>query len=199
MFIDFDRALVFVHVPKAAGCTVREHLSSHAVSRANLWGEGTGRDLAHATIEEAKEFISAAFLERAFKFAVVRNPVDRLVSIYHYLEREPRAERRFSDLSDLVSQLEAASREIVHLRTQTSFLYYKGKVTVDRILRYDRFAHDFSLLCMECGLTTDFGWHNQTVCASGTFRMFSEKELEALSRFYRADFENFGFKLQNGQ
>lgn len=197
MFIDFNRALVFVHVPKAAGCTVREHLRSHALSRANLWGEVTGRDLAHSTIEEAKEFINPAFLERAFKFAVVRNPVDRLVSVYHYLEREPRAERRFSSLSDLVSQLEAASREIVHLRTQTSFLYHESRLTVDRILRYDTFARDFALLCMEFGLTTDFGWHNQTVRVSGAFRMFSEKELETLSRFYRADFENFGFKLQD--
>ena len=69
MIINHEYKFVFIHVPKAGGCSIRGVLEGY-----------TERNQFHKTIrdipEECKEY---------FKFGFVRNPWDRMVSLYHFL------------------------------------------------------------------------------------------------------------------
>ncbi len=63
---------IFIHIPKCAGSSVKKF----------LYGSHTGGD--HATAMELRHLFPNEY-ETYFKFAVVRNPWDRVVSVYSYL------------------------------------------------------------------------------------------------------------------
>jgi hypothetical protein len=67
-----ERGCLFVHIPKCAGV---------AVSRALFGGLGGG----HLPVAHYQLMFDAAQYARHFKFAVVRNPYDRLLSAYRFL------------------------------------------------------------------------------------------------------------------
>lgn len=65
---------VFVHVPKCAGISVSQALFG------NLSG-------GHATLSDYLYVFEPKLLASYFKFTIVRNPWDRLVSAYHFLQQ----------------------------------------------------------------------------------------------------------------
>ena len=79
--LDFGRnralGLLFVHVPKCGGSSVEAQL---------------GIDHGHRSAVYFRAADPALFA-RAWKFSIVRNPYDRLVSAFHYLKNHTRSER----------------------------------------------------------------------------------------------------------
>jgi len=73
---------IFVHIPKAAGSGIANR----------LWttNKGTGEDSLeyekHESILNVQAYLEPAAFNEYFKFAMVRNPYDRLVSWYHYYQ-----------------------------------------------------------------------------------------------------------------
>ena len=72
---NYEHQAIFVHVPKTAGLSIYEMLGMdpvrYACPRRGLSASGPG------------------LFEKAFKFAVVRNPWDRLVFAFHHLKYGP--------------------------------------------------------------------------------------------------------------
>ena len=85
--IDRERGFVFVHVPKTAGMSMYAAL-------------GVDRGFGHLRLSDHHD------VDGLFSFAFVRNPWDRLVSVYHYL----RAGGRAND-ADLAAQAAVADAE----------------------------------------------------------------------------------------
>lgn len=79
MTISLKYNLLFVHIPKTAGTSIRKVMS--AADRKFL-------DFPHFTLKEYYTFLHPDFFERMFKFAIVRNPWDRAVSLYHFHKSE---------------------------------------------------------------------------------------------------------------
>jgi hypothetical protein len=88
---------IFVHVPKAGGISIEQvfidSLGLDFFNRASLlMGRNTNKDkgpriLSHLTAGEYRQyhFVSHEQFDEYFKFAFVRNPYDRIYSIYKYL------------------------------------------------------------------------------------------------------------------
>jgi len=68
-----DKKAIFVHVPKCAGVSVCRALFG------NLAG-------GHTTLDEYLTIFEPKLVASYFKFTVVRNPWDRLVSAFHFLQ-----------------------------------------------------------------------------------------------------------------
>ena len=148
MFVDFARRLMFVHIPKTAGRTVRAHLLRHSESFANFWGETAGIDLAHLSVRESEAYLSPGFVDRATKFCFVRNPYDRLYSAFKERQYAPSFPRFVRDLY--------SRREFpLHCRPQHTFIHEAGRLRVERILRYEDFATEFRQLLLEFGFPVD--------------------------------------------
>ena len=69
-----DTKSIFVHIPKCAGVSVNKALYG------NLAG-------AHSTLSDYSCIFSPKEINEYFKFTVVRNPWDRLVSAFHFLKK----------------------------------------------------------------------------------------------------------------
>lgn len=73
---NYEHKTIFIHIPKTAGLSIYEMF---------------GMDLPHDTHSPVAGYraADAKLFKRAYKFSVIRNPWDRLVSAFHYLKYQP--------------------------------------------------------------------------------------------------------------
>lgn len=143
--------VVFVHVPKTGGTSV---------ARALYGGPGGG----HRTVRDYRRELGADALDRAFSFAVVRDPLDRLASAFRYLKAggSNRLDAAFGarelaayDTLDAFVRgwltLESSQGQ-VHLRPQADFVCdTDGSVAVDRLVPFRRLAAGYEAVRQRTG------------------------------------------------
>ena len=84
-----DKLVLFVHVPKTGGSSVVSHLSS--LGELSLYGQIGRPDLPCSPRHFHAKLLEGFFAEDFFDwtFMIVRHPVERLLSQYHYQTRKP--------------------------------------------------------------------------------------------------------------
>lgn len=144
--ISHDHSAIFVHIPKTAGQSVEQmfldDLGLTWEERAPLllrlnqdpnWGP---ERMAHLLAREYVELghLTQAQFDRYYKFAVVRNPYDRLISTYRYLQG-------LGDISfgQFVARIPKAShRKMVRFYApQAAYLCKQNQVIVDQIIPFE--------------------------------------------------------------
>ena len=103
MIISRGRGYIFVHIPKTGGTAMALALEDRAKAddimigdtpkavkrRGKVKGvETAGRLWKHSTLANAEGLITRAEMEHLFTFTLVRNPWDRMVSYYHWLQTQ---------------------------------------------------------------------------------------------------------------
>lgn len=157
---------IFVHIPKCAGQSVETaFLTDNGLTwetRAPLLlkknddpKRGPPR-LAHLTAAEYLRLghVTAADFGVFFKFAVVRDPWSRAVSMYRHLAPNLLF-RDFAQnwLPDIISSREA-SGDFWFVRPQSDFVTEAGQIIVDEIVRFESLAEEFPKLMKHTGLRT---------------------------------------------
>jgi len=185
-----DLECIFVHVPKAAGSSVSQ----------SLWGYQVGHrsiaDYFKANPEAAKDY---------FKFSVVRNPWDRLVSSYHYLvaggnnkadlEWARKYLQVFSTFEEFVinglSDPEIA--RWIHFRPQYMFVCNaKRVVQVDYLARYESLSEDFKYIQSRLNKSVELPRSN-TSARTDYRSYFTDTMIERVAEHYSRDIGIFGY------
>ncbi|WP_299777959.1 sulfotransferase family 2 domain-containing protein [uncultured Roseobacter sp.] len=101
MIISRDRSYVFVHIPKTGGTSLAAALEARAMKddlligdtpkarkrKSRLKGLQTrGRLWKHATLTDIDGLLTPEEIGQMFAFTLVRNPWDRVISYYHWLQ-----------------------------------------------------------------------------------------------------------------
>ena len=150
--LEEENKIIFIHIPKAAGNALIKSLYGRAA---------TGHD----PVSRYKSYNADKF-SSYYKFAVVRNPWDRVVSSYHYLKQGGMGffDNDFSDgyLSEVDNFEEFIYRlrddalfrgkvmTWVHFVPQIDFLSLDGEyILVDKIVKLEEIEVGFKELCVE--------------------------------------------------
>lgn len=179
---------MFFHVPKTAGLSIYETLGIDW--RANLWAEDEENKLhSQALIAESKKF-------DYFTFAFVRNPWERLVSAYLYLQNggifwvdEIDRDNYLKDcptFRDCILNIDNMMEQ-QHFRPMTYWLPSK----LSFVGRYENLQNDFNTVCDLIGIerrklphinkTEHF--HYSKYYDSETQAMVAERYAEDIDRF----------------
>ena len=173
MPVSHTHRTIFVHIPKTAGTSVEAALGMHGLKedvgvkpyfnqtldREHLYG----RDAQHLTAEGLKAELNGVF-DAYFKFAVVRNPWDRLVSTCAWSDQKwfKGQELMSREFERAVRQLYAASRDpkaaqallkSTHFKPQ--FLYIVDRELrpmVDYVGRYESLAEAWAYISSRLNL-----------------------------------------------
>lgn len=182
---------IFIHIPKAAGTSVLEAL-----------GYRGGRKHTDFT-----PFLHAnpAKFHNYFKFCFVRNPWDRLVSVYEYYRgggnRTSDAffrdliETKFPTFQSFVMEYcndDTISRTLL-LRPQYLFVYNNEmKCMVDFVGRYEEIDSDFEFIRQTIGLKADLGRSNSSR-RDGFDSYYDSESHQKVLELYGRDIELFDY------
>ncbi|CAH6420876.1 Sulfotransferase [uncultured virus] len=166
----------------------------------SLWGIETGDAgstpiiLHHLTAAEIRERIGTFSFESYFKFAVVRNPWDRLVSEYAW--RRWRSSESFREFVRSLTD-DRAPRDfelIAHLRPQLDYLLdpATGKILVDFVGRFETLDADFSAVCDRIGRKAPLPRQNRS--EHEMYRaLYDEETRDIVARVFAKDIEAFRY------
>ncbi len=196
---------IFVHVPKAGGTTVKRALGDDPTIEENDWHH----DLAHFKKMHRDRF------DTFFKFAVARNPFDRLVSAYCYnvrlmQENDAIHWRHYGDLYRWLAasvepgDLPGSFRRFVasawfdksvddgfpiHFKPLTRFIAIEGRVELDYLARIETLEHDLRNIAKRIEYEfTGVSWLNKTPRADYQ-QFYDYRTCTIVRRAYAADFE----------
>lgn len=222
--------LVFVHVGKTGGESIRAALHSAGVrdvewDGAGMWdpilSHACGHDIfrmlrrsypleciatfnqAHLPADVLRELVSAEVWSTYFKFGIVRNPWDLLVSTYSFLKtvlsmpdhpwmrNQPDSANlfaRFQDFSDFIRVMPlVATGWLDGMVTDAA-----GEVIVDFVGRFENLESDFARVCELAGIEARLERSNRS--EHGHYRDYYTAETRAIvERHFARYIERFGY------
>jgi hypothetical protein len=205
MLISFSHRFIFFHVSKSAGTSIEHGLANYAhhaprTPLNRLGGKfGMRRDPRkivfpqHTTARAAQTLLPPEVFDQFFKFAIVRNPWDWIVSLYHYLRETPshRHHKRVLAMKSLEEYIafEAAQQR----RTQHSFITAAdGRPLVDFVGRYEFLADDFATVCRYLGVESSLPHLNAT--RKTDYReLHNPTTIERVAELWEEDVRLFGY------
>jgi hypothetical protein len=206
-----DLKCIFVHIPRTGGTSIEVALnmfSNWRVENINLMfglissselkvHVGLTSFLQHLTARELKYLLPSEF-PIFYRFTFVRNPWDRMVSIYSRMDPNMlmRAREVGLDLSNVsFNQFLERTEEFshIHLVPQCAFIFNAcGICEIDFIGRYERLADDFRAVCARLGVNRSLSRVNVTN-RKDYHDYYSDITRKIVERRYKEDIEKFNY------
>jgi len=193
MFLAKHQAL-FIHVPKTGGSSIKRYFESQ-----------------HISVRKYKAELATNWND-LFKFAFVRNPWDRYVSMFHYRKttHEPELNLDIEKVSfnEWLLELfnlyqEKISRNVTLGRSgfvgnQYDYLIdVEENLCVDFIGRFENFTSDFQKICQKIKEPIRPLPHLKKTQHEPYYTYYSEEAKQAVQKMCWKDIEIFGYQFQN--
>lgn len=182
--IDHERKFIFVHVPKTGGNSVKKALGmiGHEHKRFSL------------CVKTNPEY---------FTFAFTRNPWDRCVSAFTYLEGggmnkgdRDGYERYIHGLTFREFLFKYKDRPCItqhHFRPQNNIL----DGDLDFIGKVENMQEDFDTICDKIGITRQTLPRKNTTKHKHYTEFYDDETREIVAKLYAKDIERFGYEFEN--
>lgn len=195
----FDRhRCIFVHIPKCAGISVVK----------SLFGDF---DCGHTSLKRYQIMFSPEDFNRYFKFTIVRNPFDRLVSAFLFMkkgginEKDKRwAERKFSGYDNFESFVKGwvnrwNVERALHFRPQSQFICIApGRHRLDFIGYFENLESDFAHIAGKLQINASLMETNRNLAREKDYRSYYNDETRAIvADIYADDLKLLGYTFDN--
>lgn len=140
MLVSLSKNFIFIHIPKTGGNSVNRVLQQYAVI--------PPRTLLECHIPASVMRSCIRDYNTYFSFSFVRNPFDRLVSLYYFSRKHRAFPATFKEYVELVYRGDYPKSP-----DQYSKLYNPcGKLLVDFVGKFENIQHDFTHVCNKIGI-----------------------------------------------
>ena len=190
------RDYIFIHINKTGGTSIIDI---------------TGKPFRkHMTAKEVIAVVGQKKWDAAYKFAVVRNPWDKMVSHYkHNIKTKPKTMRQVgSSAGEYISfndWLECTLGEVKnkkffnraqHFLPQVEWLRdNSGNICMDKILRFESLSTDFSSVADELGFNKDLPHLNSTERTSYQ-NFYNTNSKKLVEKIFKDDIVLFGYQFE---
>lgn len=213
MILSRGRKYVFVHAPKTGGTAMALALEGRAMKDDIMLGDTPkalkrrhrvkgvqtrGRLWKHATLADIDGLVDT--LDGLFAFTLVRNPWDRMVSYYHWLQAQTfdhpavalAAQMDFAEFV-CAPQIQASMQAspAAHYMTDA-----QGAERCDLYIRLEAFDHDAQPLWDHLGFQLQLAIVNTSV-RDRDFRIYyTDASRDAVAQACAADIARFGYRFE---
>lgn len=190
---------IFVWIPKTAGKSIYKCIQCSKLNRISMYRKFDNKGLVtfgHVDVNYLLDagIISNEFFESSFKFAFVRNPWDRFVSLYFYKRMNKiMSMKDFCELSMEAHPIcKNNSRGLSQCRPQSDWITRDGKIFVDFIGRFENIDEDFQKVLDTLNLNCKLNRLNKT--KHKHFKEYYDKELiRMVGNLYEKDVDLFKY------
>jgi len=190
MIVDHDKKFVFIAIAKTGTTSIHRRVVPEA--------DDPPPHIYHMFL---KNILMEHDVEDYYKCAFVRNPYDRVVSVFHDLRfamghywAKP-AISQFNTFKEFVMGYEhTPCMDFIHLRPQTEYLEVDNKIDVDFIGHFETLADDFYQLEERLNIPHAPLEHHRPSSHPPFEELYDEESKDIIKRIYHDDFENFGYQ-----
>ncbi len=222
MLVSHTHRFIYIHVGKTGGMSMREVLKTYAQEpdkfrirrppaavgdRPNPLYKVWETLLLHAKARDVQKELPPEIFGGFYKFAFVRNPWDLMVSMYHFILREPKAAKhdQVKALGSFDAFVEWAVKEPEPFpkgitRLQKEMLTdSEGNLLVDFVGRYETLHRDFAAICEKVRIDNTLPHLNRSQHLD--YRTYYTPETRRLvEESFQADIECFNYSFAaNGE
>ncbi|SDI48094.1 sulfotransferase family 2 domain-containing protein [Lutimaribacter saemankumensis] len=212
MILSRGRKYLFIHIPKTGGTALALALEARAMNDDIMLGDTpkarnrrkrvqgittAGRLWKHSTLSDLDGLIAPGELDGLFCFTLVRNPWDRMVSYYHWLQGQ-----RFDHPAVTLAQTLDFDGFLAHPATQASIRATParsymtdaaGQERCDAYIRLERFAEDAAPLVEHLGFPLVPERINASDRARDWRGYYSDAGAALVGRLCAEDIARFGY------
>ena len=207
-----EYSTIFIHIPKTAGQSI-ENFFLHKVGldwerresfllRPKKSNELGPPRLAHLRVEEYVHYgyISSELFSSYFTFSIVRNPWDRMISFYYYLQYHKRM--NFTTFIKEFYRIYKEEENYWFVRPQYEYLQNnKGKIEIDYIGRFENLQKSFDYICKQLGFKRtllpkiNISTHRPKKYPSTYQHYYNSKIRNIVAEIHQKDIEYFKYKF----
>ena len=177
--ISFPHKTIFIHIPKSAGQSVEEtfltdigldwrkhrHLFG-CFKKPSTWSNNFPDRLAHLTAYEYfdLDFINKETFSQFYKFSIVRDPLDRVVSAWKDLTKSIDYNKKNINFFILNILPNYISEKNYFFKSQKDFLFdpNTGKILVDNIFKFNELKSDWEKVKKATGIKLNLTYRNKS-------------------------------------
>jgi hypothetical protein len=197
MVVCYEKKCIFIHIPKTAGTSVEQFLKDNGKNEIDFIGVRNNRSLQHLTALELSRMVQ--FFNKYYKFSIVRNPYDRLLSEYYWTPLEG-----YKSGKSKMNFLNYVSNIIIHKKylnniyndhfiPQYFFLFNKKKkLLVNEVFKYENLEVSIDYLKKKLDINRDFPILNKSNLDIKK-EVWTEEEKEKIYKMYMIDFIVFKY------
>lgn len=197
MVVCYNKKCIFIHIPKTAGTSVEQFLKDNGKNEIEYLGVQNNRSMHHYTALELKKLEPRIF-DIYYKFSIVRNPYDRLLSEYYWC---PIPDVGFKYGKTKVEFLNYVSKVVKgkryfeniyndHFIPQYMFLY-NNKLLVDQLFKYEDLEWVIDYLKKKLNIERNFPSLNKFKITKSEW---NENQKNRIYKLYKNDFILFNYE-----
>jgi hypothetical protein len=206
MLISERHNFLFVHVQKTAGTSLTTLLQPYALqpsqSRVNKLASDFGlvRDWRkahfrkHANLRKAQALIPAPAYAGLFKFGFVRNPWERLVSWYQYVQKTPSHEdcRPGEAFADFATRFLDKPRRAQWWMIENN----SGELGLDFIGRFENLNDDIAQICQQIGIEPKTLPHRNKMAEKDYRTYYDDTLAQTVQNTWQREISVFGYRFE---
>lgn len=219
MLISHSYRVIFVHIQRTGGNSIRRvfnEMDSNAIQQLPI---PTNKNrLKHCFLSDIQTALDSEIFSTYTKFAVVRNPFDRLFSWYSMFKNKTIAKSELAGgverTATLGNAVEAAiepyldtfetflnvPNEDLFTRfydNQFDYVQLDGKLAVDEILRFENLNADFNVLAEKLNFPAKLPIVNQSIRQSDYRHAYNATTQKMVTERFARDLEHFSYSFSD--
>lgn len=197
MVVCHSKKCIFIHIPKTGGTSIEQFLKDNGKNHLEYIGVREGRSMHHYFAFDFKINIPRIFYTY-YKFSIVRNPYDRLLSEYYWTPikdagyKSNKSKKEFLNYVIKVMKNKDFFSNIYneHFIPQHIFIYTNKKLLVDNIFRYEDLDFVETYLKKKLNIENNLPFLNKSNFKK---EKWNEKQKEIIYNLYKKDFILFNY------
>lgn len=198
--ISHEKKFIFIHIPKNGGTSINISLRDYCEYPPELSAGIRNSNLSieyqkHTALAEIKN--SNIDIQKYFKFCIIRNPWDRILSLYfHRIEKVKKlSDTQHSDFNSWIQNVflnEYLSKK--YWKNQIEYISIDGKVNVDYIIRFENYQDGWQQVCQKLKIEKDLVHEYKTNHQKYT-QYYNKSSIQAVQKIFKKDIELFKYSF----